>query len=136
MAYYSQSRKQEVAPKVKALLKKYDLKGTLSVDNHSTVVLKITSGDLDFIGNSNATIDNRPGGFRGGVPASTYISVNVYHFHNHFTGECLNFLVDVMDVLHEGNHDNSDIQSDFFNVGWYVDINIGKWNKPYIYNKH
>jgi hypothetical protein len=30
-----------------------------------------------------------------------------------------------------GNHDRSDIQSDYFDVGWYVDINIGRWNKPY-----
>jgi hypothetical protein len=31
----------------------------------------------------------------------------------------------------EGNHDNSDIQSDYFDVGWYVEVNIGKWNKAY-----
>jgi hypothetical protein len=30
-----------------------------------------------------------------------------------------------------GNHDRSDIQSDYFDVGWYVDVNIGSWNRPY-----
>jgi len=30
-----------------------------------------------------------------------------------------------------GNHDRSDIQSDYFDVGWYKSVNIGKWNKPY-----
>ena len=32
----------------------------------------------------------------------------------------------------EGNFDNSDPQSDYFSVGWYTDINVGKWNKPYV----
>jgi hypothetical protein len=29
------------------------------------------------------------------------------------------------------NHDNSDIMTDYFDVGWYVNIYVGKWNKPY-----
>ena len=87
MAYYNQSRKKEVAPKVKALLKKYGLKGTLSVDNHMTVVLTISSGDLDFIGNFNETV-RVP---RGDLPIINYVSVNPYHFTSHFTGECLTF---------------------------------------------
>jgi hypothetical protein len=132
MAYYSQERKQEVAPKVKALLKKYDLKGSLSVDNHSTVVLTIKSGNLDFIENFNDTVGIQPGGFRLGEKAKTYIGVNPYHYTSHFNGECLNFLTEVMGVLNEGNHDNSDIQSDYFDVGWWIDINIGKWDKPYV----
>ena len=129
MAYYNQSRKKEAAPKVKALLKKYGLKGTLSVENHMTVVLTISSGDLDFISNYNETV-RLP---RGDHKSANYISVNPYHYTSHFSGECLNFLVEVMAVLNEGNHDNSDIQTDFFDVGFYVDIKIGKWDKPYIY---
>ena len=33
-----------------------------------------------------------------------------------------------MDV---GNYDNSDVQTDYFDTGWYIDINIGSWDKPY-----
>jgi hypothetical protein len=33
--------------------------------------------------------------------------------------------------MNAGNWDKSDIQTDYFNVGWYIDVNIGKWNKPY-----
>ena len=128
MAYYSQERKAKIAPQIKAILKKYNVKGSLSVENHMTVVLTIRSGKLDFIENFNTTGLNRP----GGSVAMSYIGVNPYHYTSHFSGECLNFLTEVMIVLNEGNHDNSDIQSDYFDVGWYVDINIGKWNKPYI----
>ncbi len=33
-------------------------------------------------------------------------------------------------ICNEGNHDNSDIQSDYFDVGWYFTMAVGKWNKP------
>jgi hypothetical protein len=122
MAYYSQERKQEAAPKVKAILKKYGIKGSLAVNNHSTVVLNIKSGNLDFIKNFNEA---------GGVSIKN-ISVNPYHFQTHFTGECLKFLAEVFAALSEGNHNNSDIQTDYFDVGWYIDVNIGQWDKPYI----
>jgi hypothetical protein len=92
--------------------------------------LTITSGDLDFIKNFNETVDIR----RGDSITTNNISVNPYHFTSHFTGDCLKFLGQVMNVLNEGNHNNSDIQSDYFDIGWYVDINIGKWNKPYQFN--
>ena len=32
------------------------------------------------------------------------------------------------------NHDNSDIMTDYFDVGYYKSVNIGEWNKPYEYN--
>jgi hypothetical protein len=28
--------------------------------------------------------------------------------------------------------DHTDIQSDYFNVSHYIDINVGKYDKPYI----
>ena len=42
--------------------------------------------------------------------------------------ECL---AELIDAMNEGNWDHSDIQSDYFNVGWYTDVNIGNWNKLY-----
>tara|TARA_R110000868_G_scaffold57548_2_gene177655 strand:+ start:1303 stop:1710 length:408 start_codon:yes stop_codon:yes gene_type:complete len=132
MAYYSQERKQEAAPKVKAILKKYGVKASLSVHHNSTVVLNIKSGKLDFIADFNTTVSDQPGGFRNGNPATTYISVNPYHFQTHFSGECLQFLTEVFAALSEGNHNNSDIQTDYFDVGWYIDVNIGQWDKPYL----
>jgi hypothetical protein len=41
----------------------------------------------------------------------------------------------VIDAMNDGNHDNSDIQSDYFDVGWYTHINVGRWNKPYLLTK-
>jgi len=33
-----------------------------------------------------------------------------------------------------GNFDKSDVQTDYFHVGWYMSVNLGKWDKPYILN--
>ena len=59
------------------------------------------------------------------------IQVNPYHYKSHFNGDAYFFLSEVIPAMNDGNWDKSDIQTDYFNVGWYVDVNIGKWNKPY-----
>lgn len=132
MAYMSQEKKAKIAPTVKSILKKYNIKGSLAVRNHSTLVLNIKSGPIDFIGNYNSTVSRQPGGFRNGSPAVNSIQVNPYWYHDHFSGEALAFLSEVIPAMNDGNHDSSDIQTDYFDVGWYSDINIGQWNKPYI----
>jgi hypothetical protein len=33
--------------------------------------------------------------------------------------------------MNAGNWDKSDIQTDYFDVGWYIDVNVGRWDKPY-----
>jgi hypothetical protein len=132
MAYVSQDLKAKLAPQIKAVLKKYGIKGTISVRHHSTLVLNIKSGPIDFITNSNDTVSQQPGGFRNGSPSKDYISINPYWYHEHFSGNAKEFLTEVLAAMKEGNWDHSDIQSDYFNVGWYVDVNIGNWQKPYI----
>lgn len=118
MAYFSQERKREMAPAVKAVLAKYGMKGTLSVSHHSTVVLTLKEGPIDFGHNGRGFID-----------------VNVYWIDEHYEGVAREFLNEVYRVLMTGNHNNSDIQSDYFDVGWYVDIRVGRWNQPYICTK-
>jgi hypothetical protein len=133
MAYMSQERKAKIAPVVKSILKRYGIKGSLAVNNHSTLVLNIKSGSLDFIKNFNETVDERPGGFRLGSPAKDYLSINKYWYHEHFNDKVIKkFLDEVYNALNDGNHDNSRAEIDYFDVGWYVDVNIGKWNKPYV----
>jgi hypothetical protein len=134
MAWMSQEKKAEIAPVVKAICKKYGITASLAVRNHSTLCLNIKAGGIDFIGNSNRVIAARPGGFRTGCPADPikqHLDVNPYWFHEHYDGKALAFLTEVFAAMGKGNHDNSDIQTDYFDVGWYVDVNVGRWDKPY-----
>ena len=119
MAYFNQDRKKEMAPKIKTILKKYEMKGSLSVENHSTICLNLKSGKLDLIRNKERL----------------YESINVYYTDNHFEGKNKDFLNECLKVLYEGNHNNSDVYTDYHDVGWYVSINAGRWNKPYILEK-
>ena len=137
MAYMSQERKAKIAPVVKAILKKYGVKGSLSVRNHMTLCLTIKSGAIDFIGNYNSfNIDNpRYASYGGFTPAKDYIDVNPYWYHEHFNGVAKNCLKEIIQAMNAGNHDNSDAMVDYFDVGWYIDVNIGRWNKPYVLEK-
>jgi hypothetical protein len=132
MAYMNQDRKARLAPAVKSILKRYGVKGTLSTDLRS-ISLNIKSGTLDFIGNYNETVGAQPGGFRLGSPAEKSIQINNYWYRDHFSDKVIRkFLEEILRALNDGNHDNSDIQTDYFDVGWYVHVNVGKWNKPYV----
>lgn len=44
MAYVSQEMKKELAPAIKAVLKKYGFKGTIGVRHHTGLVVKIKGG--------------------------------------------------------------------------------------------
>lgn len=132
MAYMSREKKAKIAPVVKAICAKYKVKVTLAVHNHSTLSLNIKSGPIDFIGNANRVIGERPGGFRNGNPAKDSMQVNEYWYHEHFDGVAKEFLREVLEAMNDGNHNRSDIQADYFDVGWYVNVNVGKWDKPYI----
>ena len=129
MAYMSQERKAQIAPVVKAILKKYNVKGSLSVSNHSTLCLTIKSGPIDFIENYLGTSRSTSADY---VRKSGSLQVNTYWVQDHFTDDAKAFLTEVVAAMNGGNWDKSDVQSDYFNVGWYVDVSIGNWNKPYV----
>ena len=134
MAYFNQERKQKIAPQVKKILNKYGIKGTLSVRNHSELVLTIKSGSIDFCQNWYdvwvKNYKNDPTSYQpSGVPTS--VDVNIYHLE-HFSGDAHTCLTELLEAMNKGNWNRSDIQSDYFDIGWYISIHVGKWNKPYI----
>ena len=137
MAYMSQEKKAKIAPVVKAICKKYGVKASLAVRHHSTLVLNITQGPIDFVENYIETDRNKSYAKYMSEDQIAYIrknralDVNPYWYQEHFNGKALSFLKEVMIAMNDGNHDRSDIQTDYFDVGWYVDVNIGRWNKPY-----
>ena len=114
MAYMCQSEKARLAPKVKAVLKKYGMKGSLAVRDYSTLVLNLKSGPLDLAD-----------------PERGYSQVNMYWLADNYQGKELAFLQEIKAAMNDGNHDNSNAMIDYFDVGWYVNVNAGQWDKPY-----
>lgn len=133
MAYMNQNKKATLSPAIKSVCNKYGIKASIAVRNHSTLVINIKSGAIDFIDNYAKTLADRTNyaGAVENVKNSKSIDVNPYWFKEHFTGTAKNFLAELFAAANNGNHDRSDIQVDYFDVGWYVDVNIGRWDKPY-----
>jgi hypothetical protein len=134
MAYMSQEKKAKLAPRIKAHCRKYGIKASIAVRHHSTLVVNIKSGPLDFCQNTfDRCADEYNRRFPHCAPMKKpdAIQVNVYWVDSHFTGKCQKFLSELLSIMNDGNHDRSDIMTDYFDVGWYNDINVGSWNKPY-----
>lgn len=138
MAYMNQERKAKIATALKPILAKYGVKGSLSVRNHSTICLTLKSGKIDFIENFIAT-DNTGWSARkmdqaqiDNIRKYQSLDVNPYWFQEHFSGTAKDFLTEAFKALKSADwYDESDAMTDYFNTAYYVDVNIGKWNKPY-----
>ena len=142
MAYVSQEMKKDLAPQIKAVLKKYGLKGSIGVRHHSSLVVYIKSGILDLIGASNKhRIEDAKG--RGSEP---YINDNYIQVNENYMSEWMeevgeskiakfyDELVAAMKGVGSQSvawYNNSDIMIDYFDRSYYIDINVGQWNKPY-----
>jgi hypothetical protein len=124
MAYMNQEKKKVIASKLKPVLKKYGVKGTLSVRNHSSIVLNVKAGKIDFFEDYGDREDAKKFG----------IQVNPYWFHDHFEGKSKQFLTEAFDALKSaGYYNNTDASIDYFDTAYYYDINIGNWKKPYVF---
>lgn len=138
MAYMNQERKAIINQALKPILAKYSIKGSLSVRHHSSIVLTLKSGKIDFIANSNrvcgASHYQTSRGFRPNT--SGYSDVNTYWYQDHYDGDAKAFLDEALAALKcAGWYDRSDAMVDYFDTAYYVNINIGSWNKPYVVTK-
>lgn len=123
MAYMSQEKKAVIAAELKKVMPK-GWKYSLGVRHHSTVVLKITSAPVDLLAGLQ-------GEHAADIRARRYHQVNAYHLGTQFSGEVLKAFEAIRAALNTGNWDRSDLMSDYCDVGHYVDIQIGRWDKPF-----
>lgn len=142
MAYISQDMKKELAPGIKAVLKKYGMKGSIAIDHHSSLIVNLKSGDIDF--ESQAGVNER--GDRLGydaVDGKYYTDVNPYWFKDHYNEYTVAFLDELFKAMKapvtdwngekRGWYDNSDIMTDYFDIKYYVNVRVGRWDKGYTY---
>ena len=115
MAYVSKETKKELAPAIKKVLAEYGVKGTIKIDNYSSLVV---------------TLRKIPAGlFLHGELANP--CVNVYHIDRFYRGDARKFLTKLLAAMKGDKwYDNSDAMTDYFDTAWYNDIKLGEWNKP------
>jgi len=117
MAYVNNETKAAIHAALKPVFKKYGIKATVGRNSYkSTLVVNVSAGDIDF--------------------GTEYQQVNVYWVDDHYTGKAKDFLNEVLDTIKKSGewYDESNAQIDYFNTAFYIDINIGRWDKPYVYN--
>lgn len=138
MAYMSQERKKEIAKNVKAVAKAYGFGGrdiTVGVHHHSSLVVNIFKGPLDFIGDAQKHNDEYAR-MRGeqSRPVGKYIQVNQYHCEKWAIDPVIKrFYGDLLAAIKStGYYNNSDAQIDYFDHDFYIDINVGKWDRDYV----
>jgi len=136
MAYVTEQIITKARNSLKLLNKEYGVKATLSGKGDSTLYLTIAEGSIDFIGNfCESTKTNRrmhdTQQVIDWVQRQGNVSVNQYYLDSSFSGIALEYLEKAKAIMHVDHWDRSDIQSDYFNCAFYVNISIGRWNKPY-----
>ena len=124
MAYVSQEDKKKLAPAIKAVLKKYKMKGTLAIRHHSSLVCNIKSGELDVL---------------GALPVSEYgprdyVQVNPYWISENYDCPTVVAFLTELKAAMEGPDFfcEDDSMTDYFHRSHYIDINVGTFSKPYV----
>lgn len=125
MAYISQDRKKVIAKNVKAVAKAYGFGGrdvTVAVRHYSSLVVNIWGGPLDLLGDSGVSGD--------------YLQINPYWCEEHAEDPKIKqFYTDLLAAIKStGYYNNSDAMSDYFDHDFYIDINAGRFDKPYKYS--
>ena len=134
MAFVTQEMKKELAPGIKAVLKKYGMKGSISINNHSSLVVTLQQGPLSFKG-----VDYRGNDiYYLATDGNMHSQVNTYHIDKFYTGETADFLNELVAAMKGKTsrgewYDKTDIMTDYFDIAYYVNVNVGKFDKGYVY---
>jgi hypothetical protein len=143
MAYVSKEDKKNLTPAIKAVLKKYNMKGTISVSNMSSLNVKLSQGELDILGASKqgAIDSNRYDYFLADdvkrlnyYLEATHIDVNTYWIEEHYkNAKVVAFLTELRTAMEGPDFFNEDdMMTDYAYRSHYVNILVGTWTKPYI----
>jgi len=121
----NQEKKSKLAPLIKKVAAKYGVKITIGVRNNSVLIVNIISGKLDFVKDAvdkdlkNRLTNSATRDYSYSIPAfSEFVARD-------FEGKSKNFLLELLNAMNAGNHDRSDYQTDYYDIGWGTDINLG-----------
>jgi len=114
MAYMSKEHAKEIRNNLKKEFPNF--KFSVRNRHYSSISVSLLKSPLDF---STDLEKNKP---------FDYIQVNHYHLEWYSHSDILKR---IKDIINAKNYDNSEPQFDHFDVGYYVDMNIGDYEKPY-----
>ena len=98
--------------------------------------VSIMAGDIDFSDINDDVPRTKRYWERWGNPKPVFdgkLDINQYHLDGYNPKYTPLFEKIVSIMKGEDWFDDSDSQTDYFHTAYYIDLNIGKWNKPYEY---
>ena len=66
---------------------------------------------------------------------NAYEEVNQYWIESRENKQSIPPLKKIFEIANKNNYDRSDVQSDYFDVGYYLNISIGHFGKPFTPNE-
>jgi hypothetical protein len=133
MAYISADDVSCIRKALKEKFPKFKFSAKKGSGSYS-VNVTIKSGPLDFIKDYNNTITETNDIFAC-KPVEGNVSINQYWYQEHFTGNAKEVIAEVLNIIKTAPskkwYDNSDITTDYFDTAYYINLNIGAYNKPY-----
>lgn len=124
MAFMTQEKKKAIAENLKKVMPK-GWKYSLAVRNHSTLVLNIKSAPVDIL---KAV---KPSEYRNPSDLN-HLQIAWNNFDNTFVDpELVNIFSAINEVMNADNYDRSDVMTDYFDVGYYTRINVGRFDRPF-----
>ena len=110
-----------------------EIKFSVTNDNHSSVVVSIMESPYNLINEHTADEADIKFG---------YSSINHYYPERYAHEALYQRIWDIVKIApfnagteDEPWYDRSDIQSDYFDVSYYLTLRVGKWNKAYVWNQ-
>lgn len=117
MAYITKEEVKNIREALKAAFPKF--KFSVSGGNSSSLYVSIMSGPEDFTEVLN--------GWKNA-------QINEYHLHRYGRFEKL-FSKIITIMKSQDWFDKSDAMTDYFHTAYYLNLSIGKWDKPYVITK-
>ena len=110
-----------------------EIKFSVTLDNHSSVNISIMESPYNLINEHTADEADIKFG---------YSSINHYYPERYAHEALYQRIWDIVKIApfnagteDEPWYDRSDIQSDYFDVSYYLTLRVGKWNKAYVWNQ-
>ena len=133
MAFISTSEVKQIRNALKERFGK-DLKFSVRREHYSNVDISLVSGNINFYDGSLDREDK----WNDDAPVNKfdgYAQINEYYTENYGKHKgLLNEIVHIVKTSPDREwFDKSDAMTDYFHTAYYFNINIGKWDKPYVF---
>ena len=135
MAYISTEDVKHIRNELKKELPQY--KFSVVRDHHSSVTISLMKGpafnDYEYFDRYNNVTKT------ANLSDGEHHQINQYHLEDFYGKENAEILSKIDTISRTAPaknggkvwYNDSDIQTDYFDIAYYVHISVGKWNKPY-----